>query len=524
MGGFLLVIMPFCVAYFLSRIISRPINLLRYGSQRIGKGELDYRLNIKTGDELEQLADEFNLMSERLEVSYNTLEQKVADRTENLQKEIGERKKALDKLKHHEQMLEVSERDLKRFSRKLLSIREEEKKKLSNSLHDELGSITAALLLRLSIVEEEIKDNNVQGALTATDQTRNLFKESVEKLKKITKDLRILYLDIIGTMLIALDTEGNITLINNKGCEILEVEEKDTLGKNWFDEFLPKEINQEIKKVFDGVFRDNQEIANNYENTVITKTGKIKTINWYNSILYNIKGEIVGIISSGEDVTDKKKYEDNLREIGYRDTLTGLYNRRYYEEKLKEIDNETNYPITLVMGDINGLKLINDAFGHNAGDELLISAANVIKNSCRETDLVARIGGDEFVVAMPNTSETDAEKIISSIHEKLKSISIESIQLSISFGIKTTISAEDDIQEIDRSAEDLMYREKLLEIPSMRSGAIETILNTLYEKCMDNVDFLEHLPSIRPASATRTRSARTASREPPPPISRTRSR
>ncbi|MCK5254477.1 MAG: HAMP domain-containing protein, partial [Deltaproteobacteria bacterium] len=145
-GCFLTIVVPICVAYFLSRIISKPISTLRYGSKRIGKGELDYRLDINTGDEIEQLADEFNRMAERLERSYATLEQKVAERTESLQNEIGERRKALDELKRHEQMLEVSERSLKRFSRRLLSIREEEKKKLSNSLHDEIGSMTVALV------------------------------------------------------------------------------------------------------------------------------------------------------------------------------------------------------------------------------------------------------------------------------------------------------------------------------------------------------------------------------------------
>ena len=283
LGGFLLVIMPFCVAYFLSRIISRPINLLRYGSQRIGKGELDYRLNIKTGDELEQLADEFNLMSERLEVSYNTLEQKVADRTESLQKEIGERKKALDKLKHHEQMLEVSERDLKRFSRKLLSIREEEKKKLSNSLHDELGSITAALLLRLSIVEEEIKDNNVQGALTAADQTRNLFKESVEKLKKITKDLRPLNMDIIG-------------LSNALRQHFSTIEEQVKIKIDFSENIDECKIDDETAIV---LYRVNQEAVNNIVKHAGAKNVKIRLLFQSDTIQLSIRDDGKGFDLEG---------------------------------------------------------------------------------------------------------------------------------------------------------------------------------------------------------------------------------
>jgi two-component system sensor histidine kinase DegS len=197
-GCILIIIVPSLFAYSLSRIIARPINSLSYGSKRIGDGELDYRLDIHTGDELEQLANEFNRMASKLGVNYATLEQKVAERTESLQKEVTERKVALDELNRHQQMLEISEKKLKEFSRKILSIREEEKKNLARSLHDELGSMTVSLGSILSIAEEEIKDNNLKGAFDEIDRTKNVLKQSVEKLKKISIDLRPPDLDILG--------------------------------------------------------------------------------------------------------------------------------------------------------------------------------------------------------------------------------------------------------------------------------------------------------------------------------------
>lgn len=189
--------------------------------------------------------------------------------------------------------------------------------------------------------------------------------------------------------------------------------------------------------------------------------------------------KVLGVI---RDITILKQKEDELFYISYHDSLTGLYNRRYLENQLIKLDNPKNYPLTVVMSDINGLKLINDAFGHNTGDRLLVSAANLITEACRETDLIARIGGDEFIIVMPNTNEEEAEKIIDKVNMKAKKIQIEAIELSISFGFATKKEINEDIQETYRTAEDLMYRVKLLEIPSMRSNAIETILNTLYEK------------------------------------------
>lgn len=182
------------------------------------------------------------------------------------------------------------------------------------------------------------------------------------------------------------------------------------------------------------------------------------------------------------EVKVRMKAEESIKEMAYRDHLTGLYNRRYYEDSLKEFDKEEFYPLTIVMADINGLKLINDAFGHNEGDNLLINAAKIIKKECRKEDIVTRIGGDEFVIIMPNADDETAEKIINTINKEAKKIQIHTIELSISFGYRTKIRKTDNIQEIYRNAEDLMYREKLIKIPSMRSGAIETILNTLYQK------------------------------------------
>lgn len=173
---------------------------------------------------------------------------------------------------------------------------------------------------------------------------------------------------------------------------------------------------------------------------------------------------------------------DEIIHVSYHDSLTGLHNRRYYDDNIAKFDITENYPLTVVMSDINGLKLVNDAFGHTAGDMLLIETAKVISNSCRETDLIARIGGDEFIIIMPNTSGIEAEKIIGKIHKKAKKVFVESIGLSISFGFDTKNEVSENIQETFRSAEDLMYRVKLTVIPSMRSGAIDTILKTLYEK------------------------------------------
>jgi diguanylate cyclase (GGDEF)-like protein/PAS domain S-box-containing protein/putative nucleotidyltransferase with HDIG domain len=332
-----------------------------------------------------------------------------------------------------------------------------------------------------SIAELECDTEGKPIKIIGVNQDITESKLSQERLEYERNNAQM-YLDVAGVMLLVLDNKGNISLINKKGCEILGCDANEIIGKNWFDNYVPKDTAENVKTIFKNIVTGNYDFASHYENAIITETGEERMINWYNTILYDINRNIIGILSSGEDITEARKDKENLIRIGYEDSLTKLKNRRYFEEKIREIDIVDNYPLTIIMADINGLKLINDAFGHSAGDELLISCANLISSLCSEEDISARIGGDEFVVVLPNTDETKAEKFIKRINVESKKIIIEAIPLSISFGYKIKHHEKEDIQEIYRSAEDAMYREKLLEIPSMRSGAIETILSTLYEK------------------------------------------
>jgi diguanylate cyclase (GGDEF)-like protein/putative nucleotidyltransferase with HDIG domain len=168
--------------------------------------------------------------------------------------------------------------------------------------------------------------------------------------------------------------------------------------------------------------------------------------------------------------------------LSYHDALTGLYNRRVYEEELKKINTIENLPISIIMADINGLKLINDTFGHDKGDMLLKRASLTIENSCRTQDIVARWGGDEFVILMPKTTEEEAEKIVKAIKDQCSNEKKSSIDVSIAFGWHTKKTLDEDITKTLKNAEDNMYRNKSLESESTRSNMINAIMNTLQEK------------------------------------------
>ncbi len=175
------------------------------------------------------------------------------------------------------------------------------------------------------------------------------------------------------------------------------------------------------------------------------------------------------------------KRNEHIRYLSYHDSLTDLYNRRFYEEEIKKINKEI-HPISVVMGDINGLKLINDTFGYDKGDELLRKAAFAIKTACENKDIVARWGGDEFIILMPNTRKEEAEKTVKKIKDLYSKEQVNSINVSISFGWDTKDRLDQDISKVLKNAEDYMYRNKTLESVSVRSSMINTIIKALHEK------------------------------------------
>jgi len=192
-------------------------------------------------------------------------------------------------------------------------------------------------------------------------------------------------------------------------------------------------------------------------------------------------GITYGLEHLDKEMKRKQAEERNLY-LSYHDSLTGLYNRRFYEEEIKRLDTERNLPISIIIGDVNGLKLVNDAFGHDKGDELLQKAAASILSACRTDDIVARWGGDEFLLLLPKTKTEEAENIVNRIKELYSNEQVNALSVSISFGWDTKRKTDEDILKVLKNAEDYMYKHKIIENQGMRGNTINTIISTLHEK------------------------------------------
>jgi len=309
-------------------------------------------------------------------------------------------------------------------------------------------------------------------------------RKSLETALSSEKKLLEITLLSVGDGVISTDNKGNIMFLN-RVTELLtgwtqEAAREKSIEEvfNIVNEFTGEKDENIVRKVLES--GKILEFANN--TTLISKDGIERAIEESAAPIVKENGEIVGVVLVFKDVTDKRERQKEILYLSYHDQLTGLYNRRFYEEEIERLNIEKNIPMTIVMGDVNGLKLINDSFGHVMGDELLKKVAEVIRAGCRVGDIIARLGGDEFVVILPKTDSFEAEQIINHITDLSLSEKVGLIDISISFGYETKNNVEEKIEKILKKAEDNMYKKKLFESPSMRGITIKAIIHTLYEK------------------------------------------
>jgi len=170
------------------------------------------------------------------------------------------------------------------------------------------------------------------------------------------------------------------------------------------------------------------------------------------------EGRVLAVI---RDITDRKEIEKRLKYLSAHDSLTGLYNRLHFETEFERICHGRIYPLSVIVADLDGLKSVNDTLGHTAGDELIIAAARVLKDSFRTEDIVARIGGDEFAVLLPDVDTQMAGVSIARIRETemLHNLSDNAYKVSFSLGYATAASA-DDVDDILKLADARMYADK----------------------------------------------------------------
>ncbi|WP_422487242.1 diguanylate cyclase [Gudongella sp. DL1XJH-153] len=294
-----------------------------------------------------------------------------------------------------------------------------------------------------------------------------------------------LILDSTVEGIYGMDTEGICTFCNKGSLEILGYENQDELlGKNIHlqihhshsdAETMPIEECKILKSINEGT------IAYVDDEVFWRKDGTCFEVE-YNSHPQFENGEIVGGVVTFTDITESKKIEKEIQYLSYHDPVTGLYNQTFFNEELNRLDVERNLPLSVIIGDINGLKLTNDILGHEAGDDLIRSVAEAMNEVCRADDIIARTGGDEFTVLLPGTTPEDAERISKRIKSSLSSKNISIFKGSISTGCATKTRVEQSMHDVLKLADKKMYLEKTLNNTTVSKNQLKDLMKTLHER------------------------------------------
>lgn len=210
------------------------------------------------------------------------------------------------------------------------------------------------------------------------------------------------------------------------------------------------------------------------------------------------KGNVRGAVEATLDITERKRYEEQLKYLSMHDPLTGLYNRAFFQEELRRLSASREYPITILVADLDGLKLVNDTLGHAKGDEMLKACADVLRASLRRSDILARIGGDEFAAILPRTDEKAGEDIAQRIRSCVNDYNKEhpELPLHISIGCATSQGGDESLEDTFKKADDLMYRHKLVHRASARNQIVGALRAALKEKDYITAGHAERLQKI----------------------------
>ncbi len=326
--------------------------------------------------------------------------------------------------------------------------------------------------------------SSIAGALIVyTDISEKLMlKKEIED----TKNSLQLILDSAAEGIYGIDRKGRCTFCNRSGLKLLGYSnQEELLGEYMHDKIHHsyrdgKKMTFENCKIYESLTKENGIHSN--DEVFWKKDGTCFDVE-FNSYPQFKNGKLIGAVITFKDYTEKRQYEEHIRYLSYHDSLTGLYNRKYFEDEMKRLDQQNNYPISIIFGDVNGLKLTNDIFGHSSGDKLLKLSANILKRVFRKKDIIARVGGDEFAILLPNIKECVVEKKVESIRKEFSKEKLEAIKCSISLGYYTKNSSQESIESIMELAEDWMYKDKIMNRKKENEEMIKNIIDTLHAKC-----------------------------------------
>ncbi len=304
-----------------------------------------------------------------------------------------------------------------------------------------------------------------------------IYLDITERKKMETRlELTQFSVDNAAVLIFWHNSEGEFRYVNRATCEKLGYNRRELLNLGISD--IDSNYTEAKVKQYWQNLQEKETL--NFESRLETKTGETFPAEVTSHYL-EYRGEEFGF-AFVQDISDRKQKEEQLKYKTFHDELTGLYNRTFLAEEMERLDTERQLPISIIMVDVNGLKIINDTFGHDKGDKVLKKSAEILQSVIREEDILARYGGDEFVILLPQTDNEIAHAIYERIERKCEKTTRDNLPVSLGMGIATKTSPTEELEEILKQADDNMLQNKLVNSKSRKNRMVKGLLNTLGAK------------------------------------------
>jgi diguanylate cyclase (GGDEF)-like protein/PAS domain S-box-containing protein len=302
---------------------------------------------------------------------------------------------------------------------------------------------------------------------TFADVTETL---DAERRLREERDRAQRFLDVASTLVVVLDPDGRVQLVNRQGCELLGFTEAELLGRDWFDAAVPSADRLDLRRAFFRIVSRVEDPGETLETFVQTRTGESRRIAWRTSVLLDDDGHVTAVLRAGEDITARHHAEAQVAFLAYHDRLTGLPNRALLEEQLRRDTARAlrgGGAVALLYFDLDNFKLVNDSLGHAAGDAVLSATAERVSALTRAGDVLARQGGDEFLLLLHCDPTDDPHTVARLTGERIAAALDEPFELSdavfhvgASIGIALMPEHGADPEALLKNADSAMYQAK----------------------------------------------------------------